>query len=84
MTYLSVDKLGCKKWRRVKDNFFRYVKKIKQFSGSEAKQLNKYHYYYQLLFLMEITQIKTGSSLEMLPEETERNENTISSPFPSK
>ena len=33
---------------------------------------------------MEITQNKTDSSLEMVPEETERNENTTSSPFPTK
>ncbi|XP_049880397.1 uncharacterized protein LOC126376883 [Pectinophora gossypiella] len=76
-----------KKWRSVKDNFFRYVKKIKEnsSSGSGAKQLKKYHYYNQLLFLMKVAQNKTDSSLEMVSEETERNENTASSsPFPTK
>lgn len=74
-----------KKWRSVKDNFFRYVKKIKEnsSSGSGAKQLRKYHYYNQLLFLMKVAQNKTDSSLEIMPEETERNENT-SSQFPTK
>lgn len=96
---VSVDKLGTytffsffagnevvKKWRSVKDNFFRYVKKIKEnsSSGSGAKQLKKYHYYNQLLFLMKVAQNKTDSSLEIMPEETERNENTTSSPFPTK
>lgn len=76
-----------KKWRSVKDNFFRYVKKIKEnsSSGSGAKQLKKYHYYNQLLFLMKVAQNKTDSSLERVSEETERNENTTSSsPFLTK
>ncbi|CAK1547967.1 unnamed protein product [Leptosia nina] len=39
----------------------------------------------KLLFLMKVAQNKTDSSLEMVSEETERNENTLSSsPFPTK
>ncbi|CAG5004989.1 unnamed protein product [Parnassius apollo] len=39
----------------------------------------------ELLFLMKVAQNKTDSSLEMVSEETERNENTASSsPFPTK
>lgn len=70
-----------KKWRSVRDNFFRYVKKLKEnsSSGSGAKLFKKYHYYNQLQFLLKIAQNKTDSSLEMVPEETERNKNTTSS-----
>lgn len=74
-----------KKWRSVRDNFFRYVKKLKENSSSEsgAKQFKKYHYYNQLQFLLKIAQNKTDSSLENVPDETERNKNTTSS-YPSQ
>ncbi|KAM3966673.1 uncharacterized protein ACR2FA_012211 [Aphomia sociella] len=61
-----------KKWRSVKDNFYRYVKKIKESSAS-AKKIKKYHYYNQLLFLMKVAQNKTD-----LPDQqgTENSENS--------
>ncbi|CAK1598268.1 unnamed protein product [Parnassius mnemosyne] len=54
-----------KKWRSIKDNFFRHLKKIKQASksGSGATNLKKYHLYNQLLFLRRVEQNATESSL---------------------
>lgn len=55
-----------KKWRSIKDNFFRYLKKIKEASksGSGATNLKKYHLYNQLLFLRRVEQNATESSLD--------------------
>lgn len=56
-----------KKWRNVKDNFNKYLKKLKESSksGSAAIALKKYHYYHQLLFLMKVQQNATDSSLDL-------------------
>ncbi|XP_045781811.1 uncharacterized protein LOC123878583 [Maniola jurtina] len=55
-----------KKWRSVKDNYFRYSKKLKETSksGSGATKLKKYHLYNQLLFLRKVEQNATESSLD--------------------
>ncbi|CAH0719248.1 unnamed protein product, partial [Brenthis ino] len=55
-----------KKWRSVKDNYFRYSKKLKEASksGSGATKLKKYHLYNQLLFLRKVEQNATESSLD--------------------
>lgn len=55
-----------KKWRSIKDNFFRYLKKIKETSksGSGAANVKKYHLYNQLLFLRKVEQNNTDSSLD--------------------
>lgn len=59
-----------KKWRIVKDNFYKYLKKLKEASksGSGAKKLKKYHFYNQLLFLTKVTQNETDSSLDVAEE----------------
>ncbi|XP_072933750.1 uncharacterized protein [Epargyreus clarus] len=85
-THERKNKVGndlVKKWRSIKDNFFRYLKKIKETSksGSGATNLKKYHLYNQLLFLRKVQQNDTDSSLdsprEINTESTSINESTI-------
>lgn len=42
-----------KKWTGIKDNYAKYVKKLKEInkSGAGANKLKEYHLYKQLLFL---------------------------------
>lgn len=53
-----------KKWKNVKDNFFKYLTKIKtKRSGSAASAIKKYHLFEQLTFLRKIAPAETQSSI---------------------
>lgn len=75
-----------KKWKNVKDTFFKHLKKIKEASrsGSAAKKLAKYHYYNQLLFLTKIAQNATDDSLNLADESTMISTDDVPVPGPSR
>jgi hypothetical protein len=54
-----------KKWTGIKDNYAKYVKKLKEInkSGAGASKLKEYHLYKQLLFLKRNDQNETDDSI---------------------
>ncbi|XP_060806043.1 uncharacterized protein LOC132902966 [Amyelois transitella] len=62
-------KLGndvIKKWTNIKDNFFKYTKKVElsKKSGAGAKRIKEYHLYRQLMFLQKNAPNLTEDSIE--------------------